>query len=180
MIKVGDDFEDEYPGASALATECYANMVRTGDLLIGMHNQQAWDDHRLSATAKQALAVIEGAGEPLEPGVVAERLIITTGSMTSLLDTLEKRGLIVRMPHPQDRRKLLVDVTPEAVAIINDLIPSFHQREKTIVEAALSEPEQRRLLEFVARIQNAAREHAGDPPDRSAVRVVPDSVRRQT
>jgi DNA-binding MarR family transcriptional regulator len=100
--------------------------------------------------------------------------------MTSLLDTLEKRGLIIRMPHPQDRRKLLVDVTPEAVAVINDLIPSFHHREKTIVEAALSEPEQRRLLELLARIQYAAREHAGDPPDRSAIRVVPDRVRRQT
>jgi hypothetical protein len=37
-------------------------------------------------------------------------------------------------------------VTPEAVAIINDLIPSFHQREKTIVEAALSEPAELRVL----------------------------------
>ena len=25
LIRVGDDFEDEYPGASALATECFAN-----------------------------------------------------------------------------------------------------------------------------------------------------------
>ncbi len=28
LIRVGDDFEDEYPGASALATECYANLYR--------------------------------------------------------------------------------------------------------------------------------------------------------
>lgn len=180
MIKVGEDFQDEYPGASALATECYANVVRTGDMLIGLHNQQAWDDHRLSATAKQALAVIEGAGEPVEPGVVADRLIITTGSMTSLLDTLQKRGLIVRMPHPQDRRKLLVDVTPEAIAIVNEMIPSFHQRERTIVDAALTPAEQRRLLELLARIQVAARAHAGDEPDRSAARVIPDRLRRDS
>jgi DNA-binding MarR family transcriptional regulator len=179
MIRVGSDFEAEYPGASGLATECYANVVRTGDMLIGMHNQQVWEDHRLSATAKQALAVIEGAGEPLEPGVVAERLIITTGSMTSLLDTLEKRGLIVRMPHPQDRRKLLVDITPEGVTIVNRMLPSFHQREKTIVEAALTDAEQRRLLELLARIQAAARQHADDEPDRGAVRVVPDRLRRK-
>ena len=178
MIRVGPDFEAEYPGASGLATECYANLVRTGDVLIGLHNQQVWEDHRLSATAKQALAVIEGAGEPLEPGIVAERLIITTGSMTSLLDTLEKRGLIIRMSHPQDRRKLLVDITPEGVAIVNSILPAFHQREKTIVTEALTESEQRRLLELLARIQDAARQHAGDETDRTAVRVVPDRLRR--
>ncbi len=46
--------------------------------------------------------------------MIAERLLTTTGSMTSLLDTLEKRGLIRRLPHPDDRRKLLVDITPAA------------------------------------------------------------------
>ena len=176
---MGEDFEAEYPGASSLATECYANLVRTGDILIGLHNKQAWDEHKLSATAKQALAVIEGAGTPLEPGVVAERLIITTGSMTSLLDTLERRGLITRTPHPEDRRKLLVDVTPAAVAILNDLLPSFHQREKVVVSTALTGAEQRRLLALLAKVQRAALDAADDAPDHSARRVVPDRLRRR-
>ena len=30
LIRVGGGFEDEYPGASALATECYANLCRAG------------------------------------------------------------------------------------------------------------------------------------------------------
>ena len=32
LIRVGDDFEDEYPGASALATECYANLYRAATM----------------------------------------------------------------------------------------------------------------------------------------------------
>jgi DNA-binding MarR family transcriptional regulator len=175
---VNDDFEQEYPGASRLATECYTNIVRTGDLLIGLHNRQAWDDHRLSATAKQALAVIEGAGEALEPSVVAERLIITTGSMTSLLDTLERRGLIVRRPHPEDRRKLLVDVTPDAIGILDDILPSFHQRERSIISSALTDAEQRRLIDLLARVQQTAREQADHDPDRTARRVTPARLRR--
>ena len=94
----------EYPGASALATKCWGNIVRTADLLVGLHNKQAGDEYKLSATARLALAVIEGAGEPLEPAVIADRLIITTDSTTSLLDTLQKRGHVVRRPHPADRR----------------------------------------------------------------------------
>jgi DNA-binding MarR family transcriptional regulator len=179
MIRVGDDFVDEYPGADPLATEVYANIVRTGDMLIGLHNRQAREDHGLSATAKQALAVIEGAGEPLEPGVIAERLIITSGSMTSMLDTLEKNGLVRRMRHPEDRRKLLVDVTDDGVAILNDLMPSLHQRERRIVTAALTATEQRQLLRLVAKLQAAAVEASEDPPVRDALRNVPERLRRQ-
>ena len=151
-----EDFEREYPGAHGLATECYANLVRTGDMLIGLHNREAAEEYHLSPTAKMALAVIEGAGEPLEPSVIAERLIITSGSMTSMLDTLEKRGLVVRMPHPADRRKLLVDVTDDAIAILDRMLPSLHQRERVVIDAALTPAEQRALLDLVAKVQQAA------------------------
>ena len=151
-----DDFESEYPGASARATECFANLVRTGDMLMGLHNRQALEDHGLSPTGKMALAVIEGAGEPLEPGIIAERLIITAGSVTSVLDTLEKRGLVRRMPHPTDRRKLLVDVTDDAVVILDQLLPSMHRREQVVMDAALTAGEQRTLLTLLGKIQAVA------------------------
>ncbi len=140
-------------------------------MLIGLHDRQTWDDYGLSATARMALAVIEGAHEPLEPSVIAERLIITSGSMTSMLDTLERRGLVRRMPHPEDRRKLLVDVTDEARAILDELLPSLHDRERRLMEAALTKDEQRRLLEILAKVQSAAGEIADEPPDRTARRI---------
>ncbi len=44
--------------------------------------------------------------------------------------------------------------------IPDQLLPAFHQREKTIISAALPETEQLRLLELLAKIQQSAREHA--------------------
>ena len=139
--------------------------------MIGLHNEQARAEYGLSATGKQALAVIEGAREALEPSVIAERLIITTGSMTSILDTLERAGLVRRMPHPADRRKLLVDVTDEAVAIVDELLPSLHQRERTIIDDALTPAEQRTLIALLAKVQASLAEHADDPPASNARRV---------
>lgn len=139
--------------------------------MIGLHNEQARAEYGLSATGKQALAVIEGAREALEPSVIAERLIITTGSMTSILDTLERAGLVRRMPHPADRRKLLVDVTDEAIAIVDELLPSLHQRERTIIDDALTPAEQRTLIALLAKVQASIAEHADDPPARGARRV---------
>jgi DNA-binding MarR family transcriptional regulator len=171
---VGDDFEAEYPGASADATECYGNLIRTGDLLLGLHNRHTADEYQLSPSARGVLAVVEGAGQPLEPSVIAERLLVTTGSMTSLLDTLEKRGLIRRLPHPDDRRKLLIDITPDAQAIVDEMLPALHAREREVIEAALTVSEQRTLVRFLAKVQQAARDAQSTPASKGAVRRRPN------
>ena len=102
LIRVGADFENEYPGAETLATECFANIWRTAELLMGLHNRHTLDQYQLSPSARGVLAVVEGAGQPLEPSVIAERLVVTTGSMTSLLDNLE-RTLKNALPHYRER-----------------------------------------------------------------------------
>src|SRR2546423_13500863 len=104
LIRVGADFEDEYPGADALATECFANLWRAAELLMGLHNRHTLDRYQLSPSARGVLAVVEGAGQPLEPSVIAERLVVTTGAMTSLLDNPQKRGLVPPLPPPHHRR----------------------------------------------------------------------------
>jgi DNA-binding MarR family transcriptional regulator len=178
LIRVGDDFEHEYPGASALATECFANVYRAADLLMALHNRQTLDEYQLSPSGRQVLAIVEGAGEPLEPSVIADRLLITTGSVTSLLDNLEKRGLIRRLPHPQDRRKLLIDITPAAQTIVDKLLPSLHAREREVISSALSTDEQRELLALIAKVQHAAIQAQSTPASHTATRRRPSRSNR--
>ena len=179
LIRVGADFEDEFPGAEALATECFANLWRTAELTMGLHNRHTSDRYQLSPSARGVLAVVEGAGEPLEPSVIAERLVVTTGSMTSLLDNLEKRGLIRRLPHPDDRRKLLIDITPDAQVIVDELLPSLHTRERQVVGAALTTNEQRTLLGYLAKLQQAAVDAQSMPAPEGARRRRPQKGRPQ-
>ena len=148
-------------------------MYRAADLLMALHNRHTLDEYQLSPSARQILAVVEGAGEPLEPSVIAERLLITTGSVTSLLDNLEKRGLIRRLPHPEDRRKLLIEITPAAQAIVDELLPALHAREREVVSAALSADEQRDLLRLITKLQHAAL-------DAQSMPVPPTASRRRT
>jgi len=169
VVRVGNDFEDEYPGASAPATECYANLIRTADLLLGLHNRYTSEHYQLSPSARGVLAVVEGAGQPLEPSVIAERLMVTTGSMTSLLDNLEKRGLVQRLRHPDDRRKLLIDITPDAQAIVDELLPALHARERDVIAAALTAAEQRTLLTSLAKLQKAAADARSTPPPEGTI-----------
>jgi hypothetical protein len=74
------------------------------------------------------------------------------------------------MPHPDDRRKLLVDITPDAHAILDELLPAFHARERDVVSSALSIREQRELLRLIAKVQHAARQAESTPVPPAAVR----------
>ena len=42
---------------------------------------------------------------------LAERLGITTGTLTVTVDKLEKKGLVARKPHQHDRRSWLISLT---------------------------------------------------------------------
>jgi DNA-binding MarR family transcriptional regulator len=123
-------------------------LVKTGEAFMAMTNQ-ALRHHRLSAAGRQALAILEGAGEPLSPTTIAERLIVTTATVTSLLDTLEKRGLLVRQADTSDRRKLLISITDEGRTIVDAFLPEIIALQ-TAVMAKLSEPQRRQLLRSLA------------------------------
>jgi DNA-binding MarR family transcriptional regulator len=150
-LRVGPDFEAEFPGASSLATECVINLLHGADLILGQMTQWLRADG-LSPTAGQVLAIVEGAGEPLPPHVIRERLLVTSGTMTALLDTLEKHGWVRRIAHPQDRRKLLVAITDAARDLLNRRMPQLHARERAWL-AGLTSDEQAALVRALGIIQ---------------------------
>ncbi|WP_375385977.1 MarR family winged helix-turn-helix transcriptional regulator [uncultured Microbacterium sp.] len=50
----------------------------------------------------------------ITPKMIAQRLNLTSGSVTTMLDRLERAGYAAREPHNVDRRKTVVRATPEA------------------------------------------------------------------
>jgi DNA-binding MarR family transcriptional regulator len=48
---------------------------------------------------------------------LAEGVFCTPATMTSLVDTLEKKGLVQRLPNPNDRRSILIVLTEAGVAL---------------------------------------------------------------
>lgn len=60
---------------------------------------------------------------------------ITTGSVTSLIDTLERKGFVIRIDDPNDRRKVLLDTTPAAQDVLDNVLPAIQQRVRSIFES---------------------------------------------
>lgn len=127
-------------------------IVQAGERFVAAVDQ-ALRHHHLSRAGREALAVLEGAGEPLSPTTIAQRLIVTTASVTSLLDTLERRGLVERRPDPADRRRLLVAITDDGRALVDQFLPEVVALQ-TAVMAQLSEPQRRQLIKLLATVRD--------------------------
>lgn len=177
-LQVEPDFEEEYPGADSLSTNCFMNIARASDQMLSELNRRLKADLDLSVSAATVLAIVDGAGEPITPGVIAERAIIAAASTTSVLDTLEKRGLVVRRSHPTDRRKLLIELTSTGRSAIDHILPGIHRLEKQIMDA-LTPEEKRDLIVLMAKVQNGVSKVAEQPAEGlGGTRNVPDRLNR--
>jgi DNA-binding MarR family transcriptional regulator len=75
--------------------------------------------------------------------------------MTRILDILEKKNLIIRIPHDKDRRKLKIYITQEGRSIVGNLIPAAEDLQLNI-KMNISKHEFDQLKEILGRAhQNA-------------------------
>jgi DNA-binding MarR family transcriptional regulator len=76
----------------------------------------------LGASDSQFMTLLQSYG-PLTPRQLSEHTGLTSGTVTGVIDRLESLGLITRQPDPNDRRKVLV--TPSFEAIQEKLAPLY-------------------------------------------------------
>jgi DNA-binding MarR family transcriptional regulator len=132
--------------------------------------------HRLSHAALNALAVLEGNGGPLPAGELSARMHITSGTMTSVLDTLEANGYIRRHAHPTDRRRVLVDLTPAAQAVLDRLLPEVQQA-VTAVMGPLDDQALHTLLDHLTAVRQALATAPTELPPPAPRRTLPHQRR---
>ncbi|MFS0729335.1 MarR family transcriptional regulator [Curtobacterium sp. 1P10AnD] len=60
-------------------------------------------------------------GEGMTPKEAGAFLRLSTGAMTSLIDRLEQRGHLERRPNPNDRRSILLHLTPAGAVVAEEI-----------------------------------------------------------
>ncbi|MBC7631518.1 MarR family transcriptional regulator [Aeromicrobium sp.] len=82
-------------------------------------------------------ARIEG---PLTSGQLAGMTMVGSAAMTNRVDRLVDRGLVHREINPRNRRQLLISLTPQGVALVDDVV-EHHVENQHKMLAALDETE---------------------------------------
>ena len=74
----------------------------------------ALEKHDLEQWSFDVLAALRRSGAPYElsAGALVRRTLVSSGTMTNRVDRLEEAGLVTRRPDPDDRRSVLVRLTP--------------------------------------------------------------------
>lgn len=152
-IPVSKDLEREFPGADRRATAVILNLIRAESLVSGTLAKRL-RRHGLSLATFNILMILRGEGGPLAPCVISERLLVTRGTVTGLLDSLETAGLIRRTAHPEDRRMLLVDLTSQGAHLLKRILPAHFAGEKADM-ACLSAAEKDALVKLLGKVQAA-------------------------
>ena len=70
--------------------------------------------HGVSLAEMKAIDHIQAEGE-LTPRQLGERLSLSSGAVTAVIDRLERGGWVERSPHPSDRRSIVVRMSDQSL-----------------------------------------------------------------
>lgn len=115
--------------------------------------RSAFAAHRVESWEFDVLAALRRAGPPyqLSPGRLLRETLVTSGTMTNRIDRLEERGLVSRLPDPEDRRGVLVRLTERGRAQVDGALASLLEHERSLL-AALDDADQRMLADLLRRL----------------------------
>jgi DNA-binding MarR family transcriptional regulator len=129
-----------------------ANLVREYTSAVLRHAAATAKRMSLEASELAALEHLQATG-PMTQKRLGERLSISPGAVTAMIDRLESRGHVERTPNPEDRRSALVLITKAGLEeslrylwpYIEDMKgveEGFSEEERAVIERFLREATQ--------------------------------------
>ncbi|MBK4347371.1 MarR family winged helix-turn-helix transcriptional regulator [Lacisediminihabitans changchengi] len=110
-----------------------------------------------------------GRAVELTPKQLAQALDMTTGAVTAMIDRLESANLIERRPNPNDRRSLLLRLSPAGLQVVEWVQDTYYDAVAAAVLASTGTSSKKivQILTELATAVNDAAQKVGTPPFRS-------------
>ena len=136
------------------ALSAFINLMRAGDS-VAAALQGDFDQDELTTSQFGVLEALFHLG-PLFQGELAQKLLRCTGSITSVVDGLEKKGMVERRREAHDKRYVRVSLTPKGKKAIERVFPR-HARSVVEVFGSLTREEQGELRRLCAKLGKSAK-----------------------
>ncbi len=92
----------------------------------------------LNRTDTRCLDIIDQTG-PLTAGELARRIGLSTGAVTAVIDRLERARLVLRRRDPADRRRVNIELTPEAQRLAEEIYGPMSDAARPYLEGLTNE-----------------------------------------
>jgi DNA-binding MarR family transcriptional regulator len=163
VVKVGPDFQAEFPDGNPAAAELYATLLRAGEAINAEVNRTMIASFGVPFALLNSLAVIEGADQLFTPSEISNRTYTSSATTTATIDALERQGWVRRVPNPEDRRSTLIEITSEGQAVADRLLPGIRKLELATL-SGLTSAERATMLKLLAKLLRQAAVVAAEPP----------------
>ena len=104
------------------------------------------------------------AEQPSTPAELADEAGVTRATMTGLVDTLEKDGLVTRKNDSTDRRTVLVQLTRSGRKLLDRMLPGYFASVTKMMQP-LNNTERKQLVTLLQKIQRGLLASPADQPE---------------
>src|SRR5262245_20517917 len=125
-------------------------LARIGPLLA-RRQDEVFSRFRLTRGEVGMLSALRIAGPPhrLSPTRLGRGLMMSSAGITSRVDRLERRDLVRRLPDPDDRRGVIVELTDDGLAAVDAAVAAVTVSDRELLERF--EPDELAALEILLR-----------------------------
>lgn len=123
---------------------------------VTAHSNRHIRQHGLNPTEFGVLEVLYHKGpQPLQQ--IGEKILISSGNITYVVDKLEKKQLLIRKPCSADRRVIYAELTEKGHAFLAEIFPPHQQAIEKAV-AGLTPEEQQQAIGLLKKLGRAAQD----------------------
>jgi DNA-binding MarR family transcriptional regulator len=114
--------------------EVTGRLSRIGPLL-GRRQEAVFSRFGVNRGEVGALSALRVAGPPhrLSPTRLGRGLMLSSAGVTSRIDRLERRGLVRRLPDPDDRRGVIVELTDEGAKLVDEAVIAVAESDRQLL-----------------------------------------------
>ena len=128
-------WSDARPDLEIGALQVTARLSRIGPLLA-KRQETVFSRFELGRGEVGVLSALRIAGPPhrLSPTRLSRGLMLSSAGITSRIDRLERRGLVRRLPDPDDRRGVIVELTDQGLEVVDAAVAAVAISDRQLLE----------------------------------------------
>ncbi len=140
-----------YPGSASEKNtlNAFIKLMRATESL-NMRLNRHLSDANLTVSQFGTLEALLHLG-PLNQRAIGEKLLKSGGNITMVVDNLERLGYVSRKKDPEDRRAVLIHLTPKGKQFIEEFFPKHLEKIKEEF-SILSEEEKKTLADLCQKL----------------------------
>ena len=111
------EWDASYPGMHFKCVPSVTRLVRMGEYIARAVDETLAEFDLNRGEAEVLFALVRNPHIDITPKVIQTRILVSSGGLTRRLDRLEEKGLISRLPDPNDRRGTVLKATKAGIVL---------------------------------------------------------------